>query len=147
MILIELFDRTPVENIIATLALKPEKVFFVGSDARKARLAVPLYQQILEGRGMKVDMQVRSAAKNDLENITEVFYDIIMNESDGKQIVVDISGGDESTLVAVGMILGSCSMKNKRLYAFRINAVSRRGVLFEVKNGEDLYKQIKLDIT
>lgn len=137
MTLIELYDRTPVENIITSLALKPEKVVFVGSESRRIKRAIPLYQKILEGRGMRIDMQVRSAAKNDLEAITDVLYDIIADEKADEQIVVDISGGDESTLVAVGMILGSCALKNRKLYAFRINVVSRRGVLFEMKHDDD----------
>lgn len=85
---------------------------------------------------MQIDMQVRSAAKNDIEDITDVLYDIFADVETDEQVVVDISGGDESTLVAVGMILGSCSLQNRQLYAFRINVVSRRGVLFEMKPTE-----------
>lgn len=142
MTLIELFDRTPVENIITSLALKPEKVIFIGSESRKIKRAVCLYQQIFDRRGLKIEIEVRSVAKNDLEAITDMLYDILEEDSTEEQFVVDISGGDESTLVAVGMILGdirgrsvnsgNCSEKCKKLYAFRINVVSRRGTLFEI---------------
>lgn len=136
MTLIELYDRTPVENIITTLALKPRKVIFIGSDTRRIKKSIPLCQEIVRGRGMDVEMIARSVAKNDLEAITEVLYDVLLEEEDD-QIVVDISGGDESTLVSVGMILGNCSQINKKLYAFRINIVSRRGVLFEIQKAEN----------
>ena len=131
MTLIELYDRTPVENIIASLALRPDNVIFVTTESRRTLRSIPLYRQILEGRGINVQMRVKSAAKNDIASVADVIYDIIAEESDD-QIVVDFSGGDESTLVAVGMILGSCSVYDKKLCAFRINAVSRRGVLFEM---------------
>lgn len=138
MTLIELYDRTPVENIITSLALKPEKVVFVGSEGRKIKRAVPLYKRIFDGRGMNIEIQTRSVSKNDLEDITNVLYDIIAEDSGEDQFVVDISGGDESTLVAVGMMLGSCSVgNNKKLYAFRINVSSRRGVLFEILPGSE----------
>jgi len=131
MTLIELYDRTPVENIIASLALKPDNVIFVTTESRRTLRSIPLYRQILEGRGIHVRMSVKSAAKNDIASIADVIYEIISGESDD-QIVVDFSGGDESILVAVGMILGSCSVYDKQLCAFRMNAVSRRGVLFEM---------------
>lgn len=149
MTLIELYDRTPVENIITSLALKPEKVIFIGSESRKIRRALPLYQQIFDRRGLKIETSIRSVAKNDLESITDVLYDILEEDSAEEQFVVDISGGDESTLVAVGMILGSIrheksnDVKNKKLYAFRINVVSRRGTLFEILESND--GRIKID--
>lgn len=132
MTLIELYDRTPVENITASLALHPDRVIFVTSEARRTNRAIPLYRQIFEGRGMQIEMQVKSAAKNDIGSVADVIYDII-HETDDDQIVVDFSGGDESALVSVGMILGSCSVYDKKLCAFRLNITSRRGVLFEMR--------------
>lgn len=131
MTLIELYDRTPVENIAAALALNPARIVFVTSESRRTYRALSVYRQILEGRGMNVEFEVRSTAKNDLAAIADELGDIIANESDD-QIVVDFSGGDESSLVAVGMILGSCAVYDKKLYAFRVNMVSRRGVMFEM---------------
>ncbi|MBQ2725874.1 MAG: DUF1887 family protein [Clostridia bacterium] len=133
MTLVEIFDRTPVENIISTLAVKPDRVVFVGPDARKAKRAVPAYQKILENRGIRTEMTVRSVAKNDLEGILESISGIL-NDSAEDSFIIDISGGDESALVAVGMILGGSAMyENKRICAFRINPVSRIAVLFEMK--------------
>lgn len=128
MTLIEFFDKTPVENILSSLALKPDKVVFVTPESRKAIRAVPLYQKILNGRGIHLEMRVKSIAKNDLEAIVAALYDIISDPSD--DYVIDISGGDEGALVALGIILGSTDL---RVSAFRMNAVSRRGVWFEIK--------------
>jgi hypothetical protein len=47
MTLIELFDKTPVENILGSLALKPDKVVFITPESRKAIRALPNYQKIL----------------------------------------------------------------------------------------------------
>lgn len=128
MTVIEIFDKTPLENIITSLALKPDRVIFVGSDYRKANRAIPIYREILEGRGMSIEMTAKSVVKNDLEDIARSLEELI---SDPDEVyIVDISGGDESSLVAVGMILGSDAVVGKEVYAFRINAVSRHGVLF-----------------
>ncbi|MBQ4353329.1 MAG: DUF1887 family protein [Clostridia bacterium] len=142
MTLIELYDRTPVENIVAALALKPEKIIYVGSDSRKIRRSVPYYKKILEGRGIRPVMEVNTVAKNDLESIVAELFDLIESAEDD-QLVVDISGGDESVLVALGMILGCCRADGKNLYAFRINVVSRRAVLYSIQKGENGRKKIE----
>lgn len=137
MTLIELFDRTPVENIAGSLALKPDKVVFITSESRKAIRAVPLYQKILIGRGIYLEMRVKSISKNDLEAIVAALYDIMSDSSD--DYVIDIAGGDESALVALGIVLGSTDL---RVSAFRMNIVSRRGIWFEMKTDENGKRKI-----
>ncbi|MBQ7313779.1 MAG: hypothetical protein IJW81_09375 [Clostridia bacterium] len=131
MTLIELYDKTPVENILGSLALKPDKVVYITSESRKAIRAIPNYQKILKGRGIHAEMRVKSIAKNDLEAIVAALYDIISDPSD--DYIIDISGGDEGALVALGIVLGSTDL---RVSAFRMNAVSRRGVWFEFRRSE-----------
>ena len=138
MTLIELFDKTPVENILGSLALKPDKVVFVTPESRKAIRAVPNYQKILNGRGIYLEMRVKSIAKNDLEAIVAALYDIISDPTDS--YVVDISGGDEGALVALGIVLGSTDLQ---VSAFRMNTVSRRGVWFEFEKSADGRRKIR----
>ena len=38
MTLIELFDKTPVENILGSLALKPDKVVYVTHQSVRSRI-------------------------------------------------------------------------------------------------------------
>lgn len=141
MTLIEIFDKTPVENIITTLAFKPDRVVFVGSDQRKIYREIELYKTVLAGRGIKSEMSVRAVPKNNLDGIVRGLYDIVSDPDE--DYVVDFSGGDESSLVAIGMILGDPKLKAKRIYAFRINAISRHGVLFEAVYGEDGERRIE----
>ena len=145
MTLIELFDKTPVENILGSLALKPDKVVFVTPESRKAIRAIPNYQKILVGRGIYMEMRVKSIAKNDLEAIVAALYDIISDPTD--DYIIDISGGDEGALVALGIVLGSTDL---RVSAFRMNAVSRRGVWFEFRraeNGKRIISRTVMDYT
>ncbi len=145
MTLIEFFDKTPVENILSSLALKPDKVVYISPESRKVIRAIPNYQKILKGRGIHLEMRVKSIAKNDLEAIVAALYDIISDPSD--DYVIDISGGDEGALVALGIVLGSTDLQ---VSAFRMNAVSRRGVWFESKRsaeGRRKIEQIVMDYT
>ena len=138
MTLIELFDKTPVENILGSLALKPDKVVFITPESRKAIRALPNYQKILNGRGISPEMRVKSIAKNDLEAIVAALYDIISDLTDN--YVIDISGGDEGALVALGIVLGSTDL---RVSAFRMNTVSRRGVWFDFRKTDDGRRKIE----
>ncbi len=128
MTLIEIFDRTPIENVITTLALRPERTVFVGSDYKKIARAVERFKRIFNGRMMKCDIDVVSVTKNDLEDITEALCGIISSEPMDEQFVIDISGGDDSTLVAVGMMIGMFS--DRMIHIFRINPSSRKGILY-----------------
>ncbi len=137
MTLIELFDKTPVENIITTLAFKPDSVIYVGSDQRKIYREIELYKAILRGRGIKSDLRVMGVNKNNLDGIVRKLYDIISDPEE--DYIVDFSGGDESSLLALGMVLGDPKLMAKHIYSFRINAISRRGSMFEAvcdENGE-----------
>ena len=134
MTLIEIFDRTPIENLISTLALKPDRTVFVGPDLKKARRMIGRYSKVLEKRGIACEMTTVSVPKNDLCAISEAIRGIIVGVRENENVVIDISGGDEGVLVAVGMILGTNS--DPRIHAFRINPVSRRGVLYSFHGGK-----------
>ncbi len=130
MTLIEIFDKTPVENIITTLALKPDRVILVGSESRKMRRALPAMMEILRRRGMETEIAIRSVKKTDLEATSDALQQIIA-ERPGTY-VVDISGGDESTLLTVGVLLGSNATVGKNVSTFRMNITTRKGVMFRV---------------
>lgn len=133
MTLVEIYDGTPIENFISTLALKPRRTVFVGSDTKKTRRAIPRYQQILAGRGIKCEMSAEGCPKNDLGGIYDTVLGII-SENEGETYVIDISGGDGGVLTAAGMLLALTEREN--IFAFRINPVSRRGVLFSFSGRE-----------
>ncbi len=126
MTLIEIFSGSPIENFISTLALMPRKTVFISPDTKKVWREIPRYKRILSGRGIECDMDAVKVSKNDLDDICDVLGKILSD--DNENYVVDISGGDSAVLTAVGMTLGRKNSRN--LFAFRINPVSRRGVLF-----------------
>ena len=65
--LIEIFDRSPIENIVGTLAIHPDMVIFIGPNVRRMLRVMPTYEAILRGRGIQTELICRSAAKNDPE--------------------------------------------------------------------------------
>lgn len=101
MTLIECFDRSPVENLAACLRLRPEKLVFVGN-AQLMRGSVARYRNFLKARGLRTRIEQYSVDAYDVGEITGLLAAIVNREG---ECVVDITGGEETVLVAVGAML------------------------------------------
>lgn len=103
MTVIEFFDReSAVENIASALLYSPDKVVFIGSNSKRMKRSVENYKSVLDGRGIKVGFSFRSVSRNNLDAIIGALENVIHENG---ECGIDLSGGDELFLVAVGMIL------------------------------------------
>lgn len=118
MTIIEFFDReSAVENTVGSLLYKPERIVFIGNNSKRMKRSVEDYKAVLDGRGINVDFSFRTVSRNKLKSITEAIESIII-ESD--ECGIDLSGGDELYLVAVGTLLEK--YKNKvRIHRLNIS--------------------------
>lgn len=103
MTLIECFDREPIRNIVGALCLHPDKLVFLG-DAERMRGPVSRYRKFLTGRGMHAEVISRNVDLDDISAVTDCLGKIIWEE---KNCVIDVTGGDERLLIAVGTVLGA----------------------------------------
>ncbi len=118
MTVIEFFDRdSAVENIVSTLLCAPEKVVFIGSNIKQINKSIKIYQSVAESRGLKVEFIPKGVNRNNLTVIIETLENII-EENDN--CVIDLSGGDELYLVAVGAVYEKYADRIK-LHRFNIN--------------------------
>lgn len=130
MTLIEFFDKCPLENIIGSLALRPGRVIFLGSNRQKMESALTAIRKITREQGLHTIISYRMVAKNDITGILTVLRDILSQDnalSREEEYVFDCSGGDEASLVAVGLAF---RFTHSRL--FRIQCETRRGVLYKI---------------
>ena len=105
MTVIEFFDReSAVENIAGALICKPEKVVFIGSNAKRMKKSIENYNAVFRGRGIDVEFSFRTVGRNNLDAVISAIEDVIAENGECK---IDISGGDEMFLVAVGVIFES----------------------------------------
>ena len=137
--LIEIFDRSPIENIVGTLAIHPDMVIFIGPNVRRMLRVMPTYEAILRGRGIQTELICRSAAKNDPEQTVEVLDALLDEHSDEEDetCIVDISGGDESLLLSIGLILVEHAGEKRELLAFRCEPRTRQAAFYRVGRNED----------
>ncbi len=101
MTVIELFDKTSIENMISTLLVKPEKVYFVCHNKKQVDKKIEKYIKIAEGRGIDVKMESVPVNRNNLESIVDALSRIIDENEDCH---IDLSGGDDLYLVAAGIV-------------------------------------------
>ncbi len=126
MTVIEFFDReSAVENIASALICKPERVVFIGSNSKRMKKSIENYKTVLDGRGINVDFSFKSVSRNNLGAIIAAIESVI---SENGKCKIDISGGDELFLVAVGVLLEKYKDKIEiHRYNFKNNSVNDCG--------------------
>ena len=102
MTLIECFDRECVHNVLGCLRLKPEKAIFLG-DGEQMQDALTRLGCFLQSRGIKTRLMPYHVRMDRMDDITMVLRNILRKEDD---YIIDITGGSEELLLAVGLVLG-----------------------------------------
>lgn len=123
--LVEFFDKSPLENVVSILAIKPRKVVYLGWNIKVMQLEIDRYRALLEGKGITVEIEYRCIMKNDLTQIQEVLAHIA-EENPG--CVIDLTGGDELSLVAVGMM--AHVLKEREITFHRLNLNTGNAIEF-----------------
>lgn len=96
MTLIEFFDKCPLENIIGSLALRPGRVIFLGSNRPKMEAALTAIRKICREQELHAIISYRMVAKNDITGVLTVLRDILSQDnalSREEEYVFDCSGG------------------------------------------------------
>lgn len=129
---VEFYDRTPVENVISSLTIVPDKIIFIG-DGKVMEKSKSVYRSFFQARGLKTEPDFRNINRNNLSNIVEVLSSIVETE---EQCVFDLTGGDDLVLVAMGIVFQKYPDKNIQMQRFNV----RNGVVTDCDNdGTVLY--------
>lgn len=108
MTLVECFDREPVENMMACLQLRPEKVLFLGNEAE---MELSRYQKFLRDRKLEIRLEACPVDMDNVRDIIACLEDIVDREA---QIVIDVTGGAEQVVLAVGMVLAQLDEQQRQ---------------------------------
>ncbi len=116
MTLIECFDRTVLENIAGTLYLRPDNLIIVG-EADKVSPFLPRLSELLEKRNIKTDISLCDITGMTIHQIARALEKLIDPK---EQYVIDLTGGEEPVILAVGAMLGkSEEARNISVQKFR----------------------------
>ena len=121
MTLVECFDRAVTQNIASCLHLRPDKLIFLG-EAEEVKTELEHYRKCLSERGMNTVVQQRPVKMSRIESIAAVLREIVKQED---ICVIDVTGGDERLLIAVGLVLADLEpAQRKRVDIQRFDPVT-----------------------
>lgn len=101
MTLIECFDRSVNANIVSCLHLCPKKVIFLG-DSENMNDTIDRYRAFFARRKMSVALKPQPVKMDRMDDIADTLLRIVRQEA---PCVIDVTGGDERLLMAVGILL------------------------------------------
>ena len=107
-ILIELYDREPIFNYLATIFYKPEKVYFVGGKRTVSPRCKAKTEKFAQMMGIGSEFVYRAVKSPDFSDIRAELESVIsLEKSKGNNCVIDVTGGSDLSLVAAGCLMGN----------------------------------------
>ena len=99
--LIELYDKRPLENILATEVFRPEQaVFLAPAEVAEDHALLERVQNYLKGRGIHTKFTVTAVDVNSAESVRETLARVYAQHPD---CALSITGGSDSSLFAAGL--------------------------------------------
>jgi len=135
--LVELFDTCQIENVIAALRFKPEKIVFVGFKKIMTKKKTEDLKRFFEMKKLNIKLEYRIVSRYDYEGIVEGISKIIDENEDA---AFDLTGGKELVLVAMGEIAAA---RGVPMFQFDV----RSGEMICVKNCENIPETEKSAMT
>ena len=119
MTYIEFYDHLSIVNICACLANMPDRVVLVGGDRKNVQEKMDCYQRIFHQRGYDVEfIHQPIKEKNKLPELVKELTKIIEKYDD---CAVDLTGGEDLYLVAMGAVYQACRKRKIPLHRFNIH--------------------------
>ncbi|MBQ3054856.1 MAG: DUF1887 family protein [Oscillospiraceae bacterium] len=136
MTYVEFFDKTAAENLCACLTYKPERVIYIGGNAKAMNRHIKRYEAVFGARGEAVEFLYRAVSRINLQEIVDVLQEIVETYDD---CVFDITGGEELYLLALGMVYAK--NPERKLQIHRMNLQSNAVYICD-KDGNTIGKEL-----
>lgn len=106
MTLIECFTESHIDNIAACLRLQPDQMIMVGN-AEGMGVPVDRYKKLLKQRGQNTNISLCDVRGKDFEEICGAIGKLVR---EAENCVIDLTGGDEPVIMAVGAVLAALDL-------------------------------------
>jgi len=118
MTYIEFYDSISVVNICACLTNMPERVVLVGGEKKSMIRYADHYRRVFRSRGYEVEFDYCVVEKNDLQAIVR---ELLKKVEQYPDCAVDLTGGEDLILVAMGIVFERCRAQGRHLQMHRFN--------------------------
>ena len=136
--LIELFDASPIENVLATLVFQPEEtIFLCPPETANDRVLKQAIRDFIACRKCPVRLKFVPVSLLDAEKTGRVLREVLDSRKD---CAIDISGGTDAALFATGEVSG-----NTPVFTYSV----RKNTFYEIKNASfarGLPCDVRLDV-
>ncbi len=141
MTYIEFFDTNAAENICGCLVNPPERVVLVGKENSILEKHAERYEELFLKRGHSVDFVCRKIRFDGLDSVVAELERII---GEYGECAFDLTGGDETYLVAVGMLYERHRDKGVKMHRFNV----RNGRIFDCdRDGVTIMENEELEMS
>lgn len=127
MTVVEFFDGVSIDNMASCLAIKPDKIIFIG-DKKPMRKQEKAYLRFAESCGIKVAFDYKPIDRTSLKKIIEVLSEIAETEED---CLFDLTGGEDLILVAMGIVFEKYK-NTRKIQMHRVNI--KNGNIYDCDN-------------
>lgn len=135
MTYIEFFDKIASENISACLTYVPNRVIYIGDNAKLIKRHIANYERVFADRGQNIEFLFRTVSKSNLDNAVEVLTELVETYDD---CVFDITGGEEMLTLALGIVYSQHPDKNIQIHKFNL----RNNMIYDCdKDGTTIYRE------
>ena len=103
MTVIEVLDKSSVENLYAPLSYSARRVIYIGRDAKETERECRVYRALFAARGMQTEVEavtVTPGSGREIETLTALF-------ERPDSYLIDLVGGDEALLFLLGRAIES----------------------------------------
>ncbi len=124
MTIVEFFDGVSIDNMASCLAVKPDKIIFIG-ESKPMKKQEETYLRFINSHGLKVELDYKPINKNSIGQIISVLTEIVESE---ENCAFDLTGGDDLVLVAMGIVFEKHrSAGNIQMHRFNV----RTGMVYD----------------
>lgn len=124
MTVIEFFDKNPLENLVAALSLRPDRVIFFGNAALMSQQRSACLNMLRE-KSINTEVVWQRVDCDNLPLLIETLTRTVENEAD---CLIDVTGGEDLVLVAAGAVYEKLR-KQRKLQLQRFDLA--RGCFFD----------------
>lgn len=101
MTYIEFFDTDALKNVCTCLTYTPQRVIYIGDNAKVMQRHIADYNRVFSARGHQIEFLFKTVSKSNLEQAVKLLTELVENFDD---CVFDITGGGEILNVALGIV-------------------------------------------
>lgn len=134
MTYVEFFDNIASENVCACLTYVPDRVIYIGDNAKLINEHISRYEKVFEARGYGVEFIPMAVTNKNLDDYVTLISEIVEAYDD---CVFDITGGEEMLILALGIVYSKYPDKNIQIHKLNL----RNNAIYDCdKDGTTIFR-------